>query len=181
MSYWLLATATAGSPYELRMLHKQQLSKNIKLEFIIIGVVMGILVFAAAFFFLKRDRAVAGKMNMYSSKPSDIKIPIDISNVRRMIENNQKINAIKYVRDAENLSLLDAKELVERIEKGDADEKLRSAFADAKSTDDVLDIVVKELLRKENKIAAIKYVVEKKKLRLIEAKAYVERIEEGLK
>ena len=74
--------------------------------------------------------------------------------VQRLLQNGQKIKAIKYICDTFSVSLSDGKALVESI----ADEMAENPVAGV--VDDELKAEVRNLINNHSKIEAIKFVKE---------------------
>lgn len=89
--------------------------------------------------------------------------------VRELMIQGKKIAAIKYIRSQKGLGLRDAKNYVESL-----DDQLHQSVRQAEPVE--LRNVVKELLRQNKSILAIKHVRLKTGLGLKEAKEYVDKI-----
>ena len=153
-------------------------------DYIIIGFAIGLVVviFLIRVVF-RKDKTYDYKnyQNMSSLVPDEnIKIK-----VRELLSKEKKIQAIKLVRENCNISLIDAKDFVEAMEKNvDRYIPVNGTYHTIAGTvedSDKLIKMIEMLLIKGKKIHAIKLVVENKKMRLKEAKDYVESIEAKLK
>ena len=149
-----------------------------------IGVIAAIVLMRLVY---RRDRAVSTSsiQNYYLLMGDE-----DLKNkVREFLTSEKKIEAIKLVHDKYKTGLLDAKNFVESLEKitspgntiySDKFTKAlgnTAAFAGNINEDKQLVEKIEMLLRKQNKIEAIKLVVDTKKLGLKDAKQLVEILE----
>ncbi|HEX4145257.1 MAG TPA: ribosomal protein L7/L12 [Pirellulales bacterium] len=89
--------------------------------------------------------------------------------IRRLLAEGRKIDAIKLYRQETGLGLTEAKDWIERLERGEADFVDRPASAE-------LERQVLELIRAGQKLAAIKLYREGTSLGLKEAKDAVEAL-----
>jgi ribosomal protein L7/L12 len=92
--------------------------------------------------------------------------------VRELIAQGQKIEAIKKVREAKRLSLKDAKDYVDILIR-----PLSSFSPSGEVSEETLEFEVRELLARGRKIEAIKKVRELTDWGLKEAKDFVDSIE----
>lgn len=95
--------------------------------------------------------------------------------VHNLIADGQKIEAIKEVRALTGWGLREAKEAVERLERGDAGSLRGAPSPDDPPSPDELATRVFDLLREGRKIEAIKEVRSATGVSLADAKRFVER------
>lgn len=103
-------------------------------------------------------------------------IPLDEEEVRRLVEQGRKIEAIKLVRERSDKGLREAKDYVEDLESSMAIPKEFSHSDHVSAIDDE----VRSLLIQGDKIRAIKRVREHTQWGLKESKEYVEAFESSL-
>jgi ribosomal protein L7/L12 len=153
--------------------------------YIIIGIGLGILLFL-----IFKKSIFRSEKSIEPEKIADLNSIINDEKLKRVvavfIKQNKKIEGIKYVRETNNVSLQDAKSIVEKIElsinsgnenfKG-TEENVYSDYTE----DQELVNKVKALIGSGNKITAIKLIAEEQKKGLAEAKDYVEKIESEIK
>lgn len=111
--------------------------------------------------------------------------------VERLLRAGQKIHAVKYIHDTFNVSLADAKKLVEAVElemnssgttygEGATDTAPEVINPTGSSLTPQAEMHVQALLRSRKKIEAIKYVKEQLTIGLKEAAEIVGEIDEGV-
>jgi ribosomal protein L7/L12 len=104
-----------------------------------------------------------------------------LAELQRLIANRQKIEAVKLAKESLNLGLKEAKELVDDLEANkpldlpNLPQNPTIAKADLYSEEFIQQIM--DLLFKNQKIAAVKLVVDMQGLSLLTAKEYVDKIE----
>ena len=153
--------------------------------YIIIGIGFGILLF------LIFKRSIFRKEKSTSVKSfTDSNALMNNEKLKNIIDEfisrGKKIEAIKYTKESENVSLSEAKDFVEKIEL--LNRSGSKVFSDSPENvykdpeeDPVLTEKIKAFILSGKKITAIKLVVDEKKTGLAEAKDYVERIESDMK
>ena len=103
---------------------------------------------------------------------------VDVERIRELVQQGKKIDAIKLVREQTDLSLKDAKEAVDALERGETPEL--SPRPSVSAGPNGLDLApIQDQLLHGNKIAAIKLYREQTGVGLKEAKEAVEAIERG--
>ncbi len=151
------------------------------MEFMLIGILIGAILSVVIYFFLKRDRVTTKTLRrdsaIYRTPGQD-----DLVRVKEMIIQGKKIEAIKYMRDTFNFSLTEAKAFVDMTDKKTLSVQGRREAGNTDETnwEDIRQVVL-DFLHSGKKISAIKYVVQTKKIGLLEAKNYVDKIEATLK
>ncbi|MEO6693626.1 MAG: hypothetical protein ABIY50_05105 [Ignavibacteria bacterium] len=99
-------------------------------------------------------------------------------NIDKFLSSNNKMEAIKYLRETKKLSLSDAKNMIEKYAVNNSPEIL-NVYNNMRSDiegDSELTNRVKTLISQGKKIEAIKLVVVSKKIRLNDAKVFVENL-----
>lgn len=153
--------------------------------YIIIGIGFGILLFL-----IFKKSIFRSEKSFDPVKIADLNSIISDEKLKRVvavfIKQNKKIEGIKYVRETTNVSLQDAKSIVEKIELGinsgneNFTEPEENVYSD-NTEDQILLNKVKALIGSGNKIKAIKLIVEERKKGLAEARDYVDKIESEIK
>jgi len=99
-------------------------------------------------------------------------------NIDKFLSRNNKMEAINYLKENKKLSLSDAKNMIEKYAVNNSPEVL-NVFNNMRSEiggDSELTNRVKTLISQGKKIEAIKLVVDSKKIRLKDAKVFVETL-----
>ncbi|HMQ70214.1 MAG TPA: hypothetical protein PKA90_14390 [Ignavibacteria bacterium] len=154
--------------------------------YIIIGIGFGLLLFLIFKRSIFRKEGNAGFKTHMDPKALMNNEKMKMA-VNEFIKRGKKIEAIKYIHKSGDVTLSEAKDFVEKIElmgrsgisshEGNAD----NIYSNSDSADDsLLNSKVKALVISGHKINAIKLVAEEKKIRLAEAKDYVEKVELGI-
>lgn len=130
------------------------------------------------------ERNVGGQMGQFGSVGDMIDQAMRLGEVKRLVRSGEKIQAIKLYRELTGLGLAEAKEDVERLERGEPltiQQTVIGGGSDQTGSDRRTAAIaeVKELLRAGNKIGAIKVFREAFGCGLKEAKDAVEDIESG--
>lgn len=151
------------------------------MEYLIIGFAAGGLVLLMIYF-LVRNKDAGYSHSKYINLQSKVSLsdPVLIEGVKKYLSEGKKINAIKYVVENKKVRLIEAKDFVEEIEKtfpsmpgyGAQTNQLKPDILRDKET---MKQVI-ELLKKGNKIEAIKIVNTRTGIGLLEAKEFVESI-----
>jgi len=96
--------------------------------------------------------------------------------VRNLLQKDKKVEAVKLVHHSTNWGLRASKEYVDSIESGGTIKMPKFDY----SKDELLS-EVSQLLSRDNKIGAIKFVTEQTMMGLKEAKEYVESLQLKIK
>lgn len=129
------------------------------------NIAIGTLLFLAALWYFARKGA---QQSQTVGLPPTTPLNLD-GEIKRLIAENKKIHAIKLVVDQRGLTLQEAKAYVEAIE--------REANPPPQTFED-MDARIRNLLRQNNKLLAVKLYREQTGAGLKEAKDYVDAIEQ---
>jgi ribosomal protein L7/L12 len=143
--------------------------------FILLGV---LLIIALVVVLRQRSGGVTTVASAPHSVPAHKPLPTDMGQaIQQLLDQSQKIEAIKLVREHTGMGLKEAKDYVEAIEHGGTPELPTPPSQPAPLQAGALDSQVRALLTRNRKIEAIKLVRGHTGMGLKEAKDYVEAIE----
>jgi ribosomal protein L7/L12 len=144
---------------------------------LILAIIAAILIPLGLTWLSNRSKRESASTKFVRAKPISGAAPDILTQVRALMNQNNKIEAVKVLRAATGMGLAEAKAAVEKLDEGGSlDGFSPTAPAPAEVPED-LAATVQGLLQRGEKIEAIKLVRERMKLGLKEAKELVDKFE----